>query len=40
MALIVDPDNLTTTELTITEGARTFTLNVAGNLSADGRTSQ
>ncbi len=40
MALITDPDNLTSTEVTINTGARTITLNLAGNLSADGVTLQ
>lgn len=39
MALIIDPDSLNQgTEVTINTGARTVTLSVAGNLSADGVT--
>jgi hypothetical protein len=41
MALITDPDSLNqATEVTISTAARTFTLNLAGNLSADGVTGQ
>jgi hypothetical protein len=41
MALIIDPDSLNQgTEVTISTAARTFTLNIAGNLSADGVTGQ
>jgi hypothetical protein len=41
MALITDPDSLNqATEVTISTAARTFTLNIAGNLSADGVTGQ
>ncbi len=41
MALITDPDFLTQgTEVTINTAARTITLNLAGNLSADGVTLQ
>lgn len=41
MALIVDPDQLNQgTEVTITTGTRTITLNQAGNLSTDGVTLQ
>lgn len=41
MAIIVDPDLLNQgTEITINTGARTFTLNIAGNLSNDGVTLQ
>jgi hypothetical protein len=41
MAIITDPDNLNqATEITINTGLRTFTLNVAGNLSNDGVTLQ
>lgn len=41
MALIVDPDDLNQgTEVTITPGTRTVTLNIAGNLSSDGVTLQ
>lgn len=36
MALITDPDDLSSTEVTIATGTRLITLNVAGNLSADG----
>lgn len=39
MALIIDPDNLNQgTEITISTGARTITLNLAGGLSEDGVT--
>jgi hypothetical protein len=39
VALITDPDNLNQgTEVTITTGAKTIALNVAGNLSTDGVT--
>jgi hypothetical protein len=39
MALIIDPDNLNqATEITLDTGARTLTLNLAGNLSEDGVT--
>lgn len=41
MPLITDPDDLTSgTEVTINTTARTITLNLAGNLSADGVTLQ
>ena len=36
MALITDPSDLSSTEVTITTATRLITLNVAGNLSADG----
>lgn len=41
MALITDPDSLNqSTEVTISTGAKTITLNIAGNLSNDGVTGQ
>lgn len=41
MAVIVDPDDLNQgTEVTISTGPRTVTLNIAGNLSSDGVTLQ
>ena len=40
MALIFDPTNLTSTEVSISTAAKTITLNEAGNLSADGVTLQ
>ena len=36
MALITDPSDLSSTEVTITTGTRLITLNEAGNLSSDG----
>jgi hypothetical protein len=36
MALITDPDDLSSTEVTIATGTRLITLNEAGNLSSDG----
>jgi len=40
MALINDPTDLSATEVTIDTSGKTITLNVAGNLSADGVTGQ
>ena len=41
MALIIDPTNIVeNTEITINTALKTFTLNLAGNLSADGVTGQ
>ncbi len=40
MALITDPDSLSSTEVTISSAAKTIDLNIAGNLSTDGVTLQ
>jgi hypothetical protein len=40
MAVITDPSDLSSTEVTITTGTRQITLNEAGNLSDDGVTFQ